>query len=197
MSTRCGDCSAVEIRRACPTRLRTMSIQKPVLLPYVKYQTSDESFPSDFSKSLQSIETTKDTVPNDGTNGLTIGDILDALPKRYRQKAAAILNHMPRDHTLTWNGRGQLVYKGTTIPRSNFVDLLKDTQYHHKNFTPVASTDFYQGIKEIHLPTTLLVRRDTPERNLRPPWLIRGKKRAEKSGLTCHEMERLLKVYII
>ena len=149
------------------------SMQKSILLPYDKYQRLLNHTPPQTFES-QTNETTRDIVSHENSNDLTIGDILDALPKRYHQKAKAILTYMSRDHTLSWNDRGELVYKGTTIPKSHIVDLLKDTQYHHKNFTPEGSTEFYEGLKEIHIPTTLLVRREvTPEQKqvIRPPGL--------------------------
>lgn len=145
-------------------------IQKSVLLSYDKYQrllnrpittpTSQTGGLADI-ETLEHVETSKDS-------GLTISEILEVIPKRYRSKVEAILTFTSRDpnDTIGWNSKGELIYKGSTILGSHIVDLLKDTQYQHKSYTPVGATQFYQGLKELHIPVTLIVKSDI---TLRPP----------------------------
>ena len=154
------------------------SVQKSILLSYDTYQRLLD----------RSVTTPHDDggreTPEQTTN-LTNSDILEVLPKKYRYRVEAILTYISRDpkSTLAWNERGELIYKGTTIQRSHIVDLLKDTQYHHKNYTPLGTDTFYKGLEEIYLPTTLIVKRDV---TLRPPGLPIEKKRKQQRKKWIH-----------
>ena len=151
------------------------SVQKSVLLSYDTYQRLMDRF--DASPQQDGGQ--------EHTYNLTNKDILEVLPKKYRLRIESILTYISRDPkgTLTWNERGELIYKGTTIHGSHIVDLLKDTQYHHKNYTPNGTNTFYKGLEEIYVPTTLIVKRDI---TLRPPGLPIEKKKKQQRKKWIH-----------
>ena len=37
---------------------------------------------------------------------------------------------------ISWNKQGQMVFKGTTLPGTNIVDLVNDSLCQRKNFNP-------------------------------------------------------------
>ena len=67
----------------------------------------------------QNIPTpTTATVPNSRE------DVLRTVSAKYKNRAKVLFDHVQDNPDLNWNETGQLVYKGSTIPRSNLADLL-------------------------------------------------------------------------
>ena len=83
--------------------------------------------------------------------------ILSSIPKHYKYKIKAILAHIQHDprNILGWDDKGQLLYHGKVISGSHISDLLKSTQRAFKSFVPLGEKEFYQGLKDIHVPTSL------------------------------------------
>jgi hypothetical protein len=83
---------------------------------------------------------------------------MGALPKPYRQRGRALLQHIQQDpeHRLSWDEKGHLIYKGQTIPHSHISDLLKDSQYLYKRLDPVGKEEFYNVLKEMNVPKGLI-----------------------------------------
>lgn len=82
---------------------------------------------------------------------------LFGLPARYKRNVSAILNHL-KDHgnILSWNHRGEIIYKNHVIEGSNISDLLKDSQRHYKNLDPYGGKEFYRAWAELNIPEGLL-----------------------------------------
>ncbi len=156
--------------------------QKSVLLPYEKYLRllagNSTKVQKEEVRELQPEEISTEVNREDG---LTIEEILDTVPQRYRKRIESILNYISRDprHTLNWNVRGELIYKDTAVSDSHITDLLKDSQYEHKGYTPVGYIEFYKGLKEINLPITLIGNptRRRELRHHRPPGIPEKKKK--------------------
>ena len=115
--------------------------------------------------------------------------ILEAMPQRYKHKVKVILSHIIRDPSkiLAWNDVGELVYKGTTIPGSHIIDLLKDSQYEHKAYHLTGVNTFYRGLEEIHVPKTVLrkfINKREPEQvRTRPPGTPNKKTKPKKKWI--------------
>lgn len=108
-------------------------------------------------------------------NGLDEEIILSAIPKNYKTRVQALLNHMTADpqHRLQWNKKGELIYHGQVIPGSHITDLLKNSQRQYKH-APVGLQEFQDGLKEINIPIGLLeVRHGPPGQRISLPkgWL--------------------------
>jgi hypothetical protein len=68
---------------------------------------------------------------------------------------------------LSWNDRGELKYRGETLSGSHVTDLLKDSQYAYKNLTPLGKNEFYEGLRELNVPQSLIG--NEQRRGGRPP----------------------------
>lgn len=135
--------------------------QKWVALPWERYTALRE-----------------DKDPDDtDTGGLSVDDILTAIPKQNRREAAAILQHIQRSKDISWNSKGELIIHGEVQPRTHILDLLKDSFYQYKNWRPEGIESFYQALAESNLPRRLIRH---PERrslldldkNPRPPGVL-------------------------
>ena len=79
------------------------------------------------------------------------------IPVLFKRNVQAILEHL-EDHkdTLSWNDRGEIIYKSQIIPGSNLTDLLKDSQRHYKSLDPYGDREFYRAWAELNIPEGLL-----------------------------------------
>lgn len=96
-------------------------------------------------------------------NGLDVDIILSAIPKNFRTRAKALLNHIAADpqQRLRWNQQGELIYHGKLIPGSHITDLLKNSQRQYRHSSPVGLKEFQDGLKELNIPIGLV--------EMRPP----------------------------
>ncbi len=118
-----------------------MSVLKSVLVPYEKYQ--------------RLINKSEDSQA--GT-GLATDTILSGIPKNYNNKVKAILTYIDNDSAklLRWNDKGELLYEGHVIPGSHVADLLKDSQREHKRLSLPGVVEFYEGLKRLNVPRSLI-----------------------------------------
>ena len=117
-------------------------VQKTVLIPYEKYLRFLEKIPTEVQEG----------------KGVSTELLLSAIPKPYVHKVNAILSHMTHDpkHVLGWNERGELEYRNRIIEGSHILDLLKDTQREYGRGPPKGHTEFYEGLKDINIPRSLI-----------------------------------------
>ena len=80
--------------------------------------------------------------------------IMKDIPNSLRHKARALLNHM--DDTLTWNGKGEIVYEGETARGSYIGDLVEDAVRAYTNDTPKGNDLFYEALAEMGIPPRLI-----------------------------------------
>ena len=97
-------------------------------------------------------------------NKLDAEVILSAIPKNFRNRARALLNHITADpqRRLQWNDRGELVYHGEVVNGSHITDLLKNSQRQYKHSQPMGQQQFQNGLKELNIPTGLMETKPGP-----------------------------------
>ena len=86
-------------------------------------------------------------------------EIIDSVPKTLKQKARRLLNKIKG--TVSWNDRGEMVYRNVPVPGSNIVDLVNDALRKRKSFQPVGWKMFARGLKDVNAPMDLI---GNPER---------------------------------
>ncbi len=91
--------------------------QKSVLLPYEKYlrllagnstKVQKEEVRELQPKEVRELQPEEISTEVNREDGLTIEEISDTIPQRYRKRIESILNYISRDprRTLNWNVRG-------------------------------------------------------------------------------------------
>ena len=86
-------------------------------------------------------------------------EIIDSVPKSFKQKARRLLDKIKG--TVSWNDRGEMVYRNVPVPGSNIVDLVNDALRKRKSFQPVGWKMFARGLKDVNAPMDLI---GNPER---------------------------------
>ena len=83
--------------------------------------------------------------------------IVRGIPKNMKTRAQALLDRLKeREDAITWDERGQVILKGTLIPKSNISDLISDAMRSRKHFNPVGVQQFYDMLYEINVPKDLV-----------------------------------------
>ena len=103
------------------------------------------------------------------TSALEIEVILSAIPKNFRNRARALLNHIMADpqHIIQWNDKGELIMKGSIIAGSHITDLLKNSQRKYRHLQPIGQKEFRERLKELNIHLGLMesappgIRQDT------------------------------------
>ena len=78
-------------------------------------------------------------------------DILESVPPTSRYKAKRILTAIRHIPELSWNDRGELVYKQSAIPRSNIVELFADILKSNRKDRPAGWSEFAEGLASSNL----------------------------------------------
>ena len=71
-----------------------------------------------------------------------------------KQKARRLLDKIKG--TVSWNDRGEMVYRNVPVPGSNIVDLVNDALRKRKSFQPVGWKMFARGLKAVNAPMDLI-----------------------------------------
>ena len=92
--------------------------------------------------------------PNQHASDTIESDILRSLPKAQylRSKAINILERIKQDPNMTWNERGEFVYHGEIIPRSNKTDLVNNMIRNRKNIRAHGWQQFARALQSINIP---------------------------------------------
>ena len=85
-------------------------------------------------------------------------EIIHSVPKSLKQKARRLLDKIKG--TMSWNDRGEIVYRNAPVPGSNIVDLVNDALKKRKSFQPVGRKTFTRGLKDENAPMDLVVNPD-------------------------------------
>ena len=111
--------------------------------------TSGESFLSDSGEDNKQV-----TI----SNKLKDDDIIQTIPKNYRQKAKQILFQLARiSDKFKWNSKGEIsVDNNPAILGSNIIDIVKDMITSYKDFEPVGSQELYELLAQTNFPLTLI-----------------------------------------
>ena len=83
--------------------------------------------------------------------------IVRGIPKNMKTRAQALLARLKeKEDAITWDERGQVILKGSLIPKSNISDLISDAMRSRKHFNPVGVQQFYDILHEINVPKDLV-----------------------------------------
>ena len=86
-------------------------------------------------------------------------EIIDSVPKSLKPKASRLLDKIKG--TVSWNDRGEMVYRNVPVPGSNIVDLVNDALRKRKSFQPVGWKTFARDLKDVNAHMDLV---GNPER---------------------------------
>ena len=113
------------------------------------------------------------------TEALSLDIILEAIPKNYRNKAKALLDHVAPH--LKWNDRGEITCDGRPVTNSSVTDLVKDlSRRDFAGASPPGAAEFYEALIKANVPMSLIANLHRRER------LRRGK---EKHPANLHAPE--------
>ena len=154
-------------------------LEKSILLPWEKYQrlvkrndgeegksklgkeekedkdeATEEEEEEEEEEEVEEEEEGEDT--SSDSDSLDMDTVIEAIPKKMRNRARSLLLYIVKDGRLSWNGKGEIRYKGHEVPRSYIVDLMKDSQYRYKHFQPVGYQVFYDALSDINVPRGLV-----------------------------------------
>ncbi|MCG8429825.1 MAG: hypothetical protein MJA29_01440 [Candidatus Omnitrophica bacterium] len=119
-------------------------MNKHVVVPYEKYQRMLRADPTPTEEAVS----LKDT------------DIIEAVPKPYRQRVKILLPYF------NWNDRGELLTSDGPVPGSHMADLMRYTQYPYKE-APVGLSAFISQLHQTPLHKGLIMNKTVLES--RPP----------------------------
>lgn len=87
--------------------------------------------------------------------------VLETIPKRWKTQATRLQKHLKSNPNVSWNDKGELVLKKTTLPKTHVVDLVNDLL--RKRTTTPAPAGWKQlanALKEYNIPRELIGNED-------------------------------------
>ena len=134
--------------------------QKPLKLVIDAFE--DQSSTSS-SESLQSNEKPSTPTPEREDRGESSSDdILNTLPKTFRNKGSVLLKRLQKNDRIKWGRDGKVKIEGKAIEGSNIADLVNDAMRNRKNSRiPTGHREFYSVLAKMNVPQELI---GNPER---------------------------------
>ncbi len=83
-------------------------------------------------------------------------EIIETAPKLLQTKAKLLLKRLRNDPNISWNNRGELVYKGDTVQNTNINDLVQDALRSRKHYVPRGWQTFATALRESNVPQDLI-----------------------------------------
>ena len=83
-------------------------------------------------------------------------DVMRTIPKTMKRKAEALMERIKDDPDVSWNSRGEFVYKGRVVTGSNIVDLVNDMMRQRKGFEPRGRFEFARALRHTNIPQDLV-----------------------------------------
>lgn len=84
-------------------------------------------------------------------------EILDSVPKTFRDKAALLLQKLKRSNLIRWDENGVVSINETRINNSNITDLINDAIRPRKNGSdPIGWQRFVKALGDTHIPFELI-----------------------------------------
>ena len=115
----------------------------------------------------ENIETTDDATPDEIEE-----NIIDSVPSSMKQRAKSLIKMIKSGTDMTWNDKGELVYKDQVVPGTNIVDLVNDALRKRKHFEPRGWETFTSGLRELNVPQDIVRNKDR--------WKVMSKQYVEK-----------------
>ena len=84
--------------------------------------------------------------------------IQHALPGKVQCKAGGLLQYLKQygGNTIKWNQRGQIIVNDKVIEGSHLIDLLRDAMYPKTVHRPIGYETFYQALRALDAPRSLV-----------------------------------------
>ena len=86
---------------------------------------------------------------------LTEDDIINYIPKKFRNKCKLMINHMQK-HNINWDSYGRLLLGYECLVDSHIVDLLRDNICSNKQVSDKNSETFMELLKVTHCPKSFI-----------------------------------------
>ena len=87
-------------------------------------------------------------------------EIIQSAPKNLRRKASLLMRKLKQDNNITWNAKGEFVYKGGVVPNTHIHDLVQDVLRKRKTHVPHGWQIFAKALKESNIPQDLVGNHD-------------------------------------
>ena len=153
--------------------IKMTSVRKMILIPVEHYEflkrkrkrwdndsgdgDNDDRNPTNKPSQKESVEIIESTTDID--DRLPDEVILKAMPKNYKNKARALLDHIRSGSVVEWDSKGQIVRNegGDAIAGSHITDLMKDLSLRdYDGPTPLGGGYFLEEIAKANIPTCLV-----------------------------------------
>lgn len=109
-------------------------------------------------------------------------DMMESVPKSMRSRAQSLLKKLKKhEDIVSYNDKGELIYKNKTYPGTNFTDLFQDVLRQRKTFKPPGVDTFLRALGDINLPADLV--KNVDRRKL----MIQYRDRSEQSPSHIHQ----------
>ena len=127
-----------------------------------------------------------------GEEKLSVEAILADIPNRWKYKAAKLLKNIAdnANSVLNWDHLGQLLYQGKLVPNSHIAQLIRNTLVPYKEFVPIGSKLFHEGLLQMNISERSNSKKVEPQaetvspkrvERLAPPPGIRDKNNKKKT----------------
>jgi len=126
-----------------------MSFRKLVLVPESRYIRLTSNSTSEVIEDTSSHE-----------DRLDQSLILKTVPKNFRVRAEALLDHLSHANVLSWNKKGTLLFHNRVIPHSNISDLIRYCMREYTSFTPCGLDQYARGLAISNIPESLIGNRE-------------------------------------
>ena len=102
---------------------------------------------------LSANVTTKETEPLERVSTR----IIDSMSNTFKNKARLIIQHMKDNPDLAFNERGEFIWKGNIIEKSNMIDLINDILRKRKSVaSPRGWQEFASALRNTNIPRELV-----------------------------------------
>ena len=145
------------------------SVRRMVLIPeeqleFLKRKRNRDSDDDNDGKKRAKEDTSSldivehDIIADSYSGGLSDEVIVNAMPRNYKNKARALLEHIRTGDVIRWTVKGEILSDdGDTISGSHITDLLKDLSLRdYKGDPPVGGDYFLKQIALDNIPTCLI-----------------------------------------
>ena len=82
--------------------------------------------------------------------------LIQIVPPKLKRKALTLLDRIRNHPDMTWNEKGEFIYKGKVHSKTNVIDLINDTLRFRKTFEPRGWQDFARALREDNVPQDLV-----------------------------------------
>lgn len=122
---------------------------------WVRYQQMLQRYLKVKEQERQPLKVTMEEESKHGADmpGLSLQrEIIEAIPKMYKNKAKMLLNRLESSKNVSWDERGEVTIKGNIVLGSNIIDLVSDVVRPRKTSNPFGWQQFLTFLKELNIP---------------------------------------------